>query len=300
MRALAFPSSLGVPARREFVGGVAFATVFALLFWPTFRWMAERFDAHDSFYSHGWLVPLASAWLIWHRRATLTHLPRSSSYAGLWLLVPSVLAHLFTTWWHIGFLSGFAMLGTIWGLVWTVWGWPVLWSLRVPMLFLLFMVPLPGVLLISTSFRMKLVAASLATHVLTLTGIPAEQAGSTIHVPGMSVIVDDTCSGLRSLISLIALAALWTALMPSGTKRWQKLTVIAASVPIALVANMVRILVLVLLSAIYGPGIAEGFIHYGSGVVVFGIALLALSSFSRVVLRCSPPSLVHPRLPSAC
>ena len=106
-----------------------------------------------------------------------------------------------------------------------------------------------------------------------------------IRVPGVSVVVDDTCSGLRSLISLIALSTLWTSLMPAGSKRWQKLTIVAASIPIALISNMVRILVLVLLSAIYGPQIAEGFIHYGSGFVVFGIALAALAWLSQRLSR---------------
>ena len=69
--------------------------------------------------------------------------------------------------------------------------------------------------------------------------------------------------------------------MPVSAKRWHKLTVVAASIPIALLANMVRIIVLVLLSAIYGPRIADSFIHYGLGIVVFGIALATLSWLSR-------------------
>ena len=270
--------------RQCLVGG-AFLAVFVGLFWPTFLWMAERFEAHDSFYSHGWLIPFASAWLIWQRRALVRQMPHHASYWGLALLIPSVAVHVLASWWDLGFVSGFAMLGTVWGLVWTAWGWLMLWTLRFPLLFLLFMVPLPGVLLIAVSFKMKLLAASIASHLLPVIGIPAQQAGSTIHVPGVSVIVDDTCSGLRSLISLIALATLWTALLPRTSKRWQKLAMVAASIPIALVANMSRILVLVLLSAIYGPKIADSFIHYGSGLVVFGIAIASLAWLSQALVK---------------
>jgi exosortase len=151
------------------------------------------------------------------------------------------------------------------------------------MVLLLFMVPLAGHLLIAASFSMKLLAASLATSLLNLMSLPAVREGSTIHVTGLSVVVDDTCSGLRSLISLIALAVFWTALMPPSSTRWQKLAVVGSSIPIALVSNMVRILLLVLLGAIYGPRVADGFIHYGSGIVVFGIALMALAWVSRTV-----------------
>lgn len=266
---------------------LAFIALFVLLFWPTFVWMAERFSTPDSFYSHGWLVPLASGWLIWQRREPLKRLPRRASFWGLALLVPSVLIHLLATWWKIHFVSGFAMVGALWGLIWTCWGWQALWTLRFPLLFLLFMVPLPSILLIALSFKMKLIAAALATSFLKALGIQALQAGSTIHVPGASVVVDDTCSGLRSLISLLALATVWTQLLPTTSARWQKLAIVAASVPIALVANWIRIVVLVLVSAIYGPALAEGFMHYGSGIVVFGVALLALAWLSRHLMRLS-------------
>ena len=270
---------------RRLTTWLLFAGVFALLFWPTFVWMAQRFDAADSFYSHGWLVPFASGWLIWQRRDRLSRCDIRSSFAGFWILIPSLVLHLGATWWHIGFASGLAMIGAVYGLVWTVWGWPVVWALRFPLLFLLFMVPMPGILLLAISFKMKLLAAAWATQALRLMGLSAVQAGSTIHVPGLSVMVDDTCSGLRSLISLIALSTLWTSLMPPQAGRWHKLAMVAASIPIALAANMVRIVTLVLLSAVYGPAVAESFIHYGSGLVVFGVAVAALAWLSRRLVR---------------
>ncbi len=287
------------PTVRQLLVGGLVAAVWVALFWPTFRWLAERFDAHDSFYSHGWLVPFASGWLIWQCRAVWSSVPRRASFAGLALLLPSLLVHVVATRWHLGFVSGFAMLGVIWGLVWVWWGGALLWALRFPMLFLLFMVPLPGVLLIAVSFQMKLMAASLATAMLKLGGLPAIQAGSMIQVPGVSVVVDDTCSGLRSLISLITLSTLWIALMPRTARLWQRLTVVASSIPIALVANMVRIIVLVLLAAVYGTEAAEGFLHYGSGIVVFGVALVILAWLSRAVQRWQLPSFGLNRLHSA-
>ncbi|MBI2093509.1 MAG: exosortase/archaeosortase family protein [Candidatus Omnitrophica bacterium] len=275
-------SGLGI---RPLAWTAAFLGILAVLFWPTFTWMAERFEAHDSFYSHGWLIPFASGWLIWQRRKQLAAIPKQPTFSGLLLLVPSLTVYLVTSWIQVHFMAAFALLGVLWGLVWVLWGWPVFRALRFPLLFLLFMVPLPGILLIAISFKMKMAAASLATHILPWLGIPALQAGSTIHVPGISVVVDDTCSGLRSLISLIALAVLWTTMLPSHAKSWQRICLVVSSIPIALATNMVRILVLVLLSAIYGPKIAEGFIHYGSGIVVFGLALLLLAGLSRQLVK---------------
>ncbi len=273
------------PSARQLLVTVPFVVSFIVLFWPTFVWMAGRFDSVNSFYSHGWLIPFAAGWLIWQRREQLKTCERQASFWGLTLLVPALLIHAMATWLQVGFVSGFAMVGAIWGLVWTFWGWQTLQVLRFPMFFLLFMVPLPSILLIATSFKMKLMAAGLATNLLSAMGMAVTQAGSTIYTPTISVVVDDTCSGLRSLISLIALATLWTSLMPPSSKRWHRLTIVAAAIPIALAANMVRILTLILLSAIYGPSVAQGFVHYGSGIVVFGVALLALAWLSNILVR---------------
>jgi len=279
---------------RDVLVGMVFLGIFLVLFWPALAWMAERFDAPDSFYSHGWLVPLASAWLIWQRRDALKRLTPCPSYAGLGLLIASVTVHVLATWWRVHWLSGLAMLGSVWGLVWTLWGRAVLQALRAPLFFLLFMVPLPSILLIATSFRLKLIAASLATHLLPFLGIAAHQAGSMIQVPGVSIVIDDACSGLRSLITLIALSTLWTTFLPPSVKRWQRWTIIASSIPIALAANMVRILLLVLLAAIYGPQVASGFIHFGSGVVVFGVALASLAWLSQWLLQLTAPEAATP------
>ena len=280
------PSILS-PRRLLVVAG--FTLAFALVFWPVFMWMAERFNTHDSFYSHGWLVPVASAWLIWQRRERLRTTARHPSGWGLALLIPSLLVHGLANWLDLHVLSGLAMLGALWGLVWTCGGWRTLWNLRAPMLFLLFMVPLPSILLLAISFKMKLMAAWLAAKLVSFVGIPVTQAGSTLHLSGgLSVVVDDTCSGLRSLISLIALATLWSSLMPPAAKRWHRLTIVIMSMPIALAANMVRIIVLIMLSAIYGPQIAAGFIHYGSGIVVFGVALAILAWLSNRLVGTRP------------
>ena len=264
---------------------VSFAVLLVVFFWPTFLWMAERFDASDSFYSHGWLVPAASGWLIWQRRKPLAQIPWAPTFQGLWLFVPSLLMAGVSTWLQIGFVSGFAMLGTIAGLIWTSGGAALLKALRFPLFFLVFMVPLPGIFLIHVSFQMKLMAAQMATLLVNGIGIPATQAGSSISIQGTQIMVDDTCSGLRSLISLLALATFWTALMPATARAVQRAVIVAASVPIALLGNMARIFFLILLSTIYGHKAAEGFLHYGSGFVVFGVAVLALTAITRVVQR---------------
>lgn len=263
----------------------AWVVVFSLAFWPTFVWMAERFDAQDSFYSHGWLIPLASAWLIWRERSRLNRPAWQGSYHGLFVLLPALLLHGVATGLHLGVVSGFALLAALVGLVWMVWGMKAVRQLRFPLAFLIFMIPLPGVLLIAASFNMKLLAANLATQLMQLIGIQAVQAGSTIQLPGVSVVVDDTCSGLRSLISLLALAVFWTRLLPPSSAGWKKGMLVAAAVPVALIANIIRIVLLSLIALIYGTAAAESFLHYGSGIVLFMAAAAVLAWLSRCLTR---------------
>ena len=270
-------------ASRQRLAILAAFAAFLALFWPTFGWMAERFNAPDSFYSHGWLVPLAGAWLVWQRRPTFSRLTLRPAYGGLLLLVPAVLLHLLAVWSRLHAVSGLMAVAAVAGLVWTCWGREALTALRFPIAFLLFMVPLPGILLIGVSFHLKLAAASLATGALRLVGIHAAQEGSIIRLSQLTMLVDDTCSGLRSLLSLVALTTLWTSWLPAQTERWRKLAVVAAAIPISLAANMVRIMILTVIALVWGRAAAEGFLHYGSGIVVFGIALAALAWLGRLL-----------------
>jgi exosortase len=256
---------------------------FLALFWPTFGWMADRFSAPDSFYSHGWLVPVASGWLAWQRREQLAAISSAPSSAGLLLLVPAVMLHLAGVWSRMHVLSGFMFVVSAWAMVWMLWGAEAVRALRVPLAFLLFMVPLPGVLVIGASFTLKLAAASLAASALQLAGIPATQEGSLIRLPQFTMLVDDTCSGLRSLLSLVALSTLWAAMLPERTPLWKRAILTLASVPISLAANMARILLLTMLALVWGRAAAEGFLHGGSGIVVFGVAVAALGAISWVL-----------------
>jgi exosortase len=236
-------------------------------------------------------VPFACGWLAWERRDALRRCPRMPTLTGLGLLIAAVAMHLIAWRLRLGFVSGFAMVAVVVALVRINLGSEALRVLRVPLAFLVFMVPVPGILLIGASFKMKLWAATLATRIISWIGISAVQEGSTIRVPGVNVIVDDTCSGLRSLITLLAISALWAVSLPKSARIWQRLVLVAASMPIALLTNMARVLILLLLAAVYGAKSAEGFIHFGSGIVVFGLALLLLAALSRLII---PPSQARP------
>lgn len=258
----------------------AAAAVLGGLFWPTFTWMAERFTVTNSDYSHGVLIPFVSAVLVWRKRQQLWALPRVPAWYGLPLFVAGVVVHLAALHWKVHFVTGFALLLVLTGAVAHVWGRTVLQACWFPLAFLVFMVPLPSVWLISLSFYLKLIAASVATAVVQWLGVPATHAGSIIQLPASTVVVDDTCSGIRSLISLLAVGALG-AHVAVVRRGWAKPLFVLAAIPVAWFANLVRIVGTVLGTFVYGPWFAEGWFHTASGMVVFGIGVGSLWALGR-------------------
>jgi exosortase len=140
--------------------------------------------------------------------------------------------------------------------------------------FLVFMMPLPLVAVVGITFKMKLFAAFWANKLVNAMGIPAILDGSVIKMRHTHVIVEDVCSGLRSLISLMALGAVIAYL--SKLVRWKKVIVFISAGVMALIANIVRIVFMAVTSEVYGAKFTEGPLHTISGLIVFVVALAGL------------------------
>ncbi len=253
--------------------------VFA--YFPTILWMVDRWTALDSYYGHGFLIPLISLALIWRKRKALALIQSSPSRLGLPLLIAGLLIHLVSAMIKVYFTSAFSIVLTVSGLVLYLWGRKMLRAVAFPVFFLLFMVPFPLVVIGTMTVRLKLFAALCATHILRTIGLPALQQGSTIYMAHATVMVDDPCSGLRSLLSLLTLGVLFAYLKQASFPK--RVVFFLSSIPIAMIANIIRIVLLAGIADIYGTEIALRFFHDFSGFVVFGLALAGLSAVGRIL-----------------
>ena len=261
---------------------LALALVVISYLW-TFRWMLARWDQPNSYYSHGWLIPPISAVLLFLRRKQLASCPIRPCRWGMAVVLPCLVVHLLGTAWRVGFISGFALLGLLVGLVITVYGWPMMRLTLFPIAFLAFMVPLPEVLIEKVSFRLKLMAASAATGVLDTIGLAAVREGSYIHTPEGPVVVDDVCSGLKYLISLTAFGALYAYL--SALRGWLKPFLFFLAIPISFVANVLRVTLLVLIGYAWGVAATQKwYSHDVLGFVLFAAAFTMLFMTESVLL----------------
>ena len=228
----------------------------------------------DPNYSHGFLVPLFSGLLVWQHRGVLGKLVPQGSWLGLAVLLGGLSELVVGDLGAELFLTRSSLLIIIVGLILLHLGIEVLRVLAFPLVFLFFMVPLPTILFNAVAFPLQGLAAQNATWMLDLLGVPVLRDGNVIHLSHISLGVAEACSGIRSLISLLALAVAWAYLTLPGP--WSMLVLVTSTVPITIVANAGRIVLTGLIGQWLGLEYAQGFFHTFSGWVIFLVAFLCL------------------------
>lgn len=237
-------------------------------------------------YSHGFLVPLFAAFLVWDKRKVLSDTPVKQTWSGLVLVVFSIAllilgvygVELFTT------RMSFVLLLT--GLIWTLFGTAILRVLRFPLLVLVLAIPFPAILFNQITFPLQLLASRIASDILPFLGVPTLHEGNVIELPIMKLEVAEACSGIRSLMSLFTLAVFYGYFLERTTSR--RVILALASIPIAVTANVARIVGTGLCVQYWDPEKALGFFHEFSGWVMFIVSLVCLYLVHRVMRLISP------------
>lgn len=267
-----------------FLGLVAFG-LFIYAYHETFLWLVERYDNPDSHYSHGYLIPFICGYLAWLKRKELAELPQSSSRAGLALIIGALLVHVGSVWTHTFFTSGFSMMALAIGLCLYLYGPAITKELAFPLGFLAFMFPLPMGVISAVSFPLKMMVANMGTAIMEMSGMPIVREGSVIHLTNATLSVGDPCSGIRSLIALMAMGALFAYLLRAGIGK--KLLLFFISIPVAIATNVLRVCLLILVADKLGGQWAspEHWFHTTSGLAVFFISMVVMFGLMRVLER---------------
>ncbi len=248
----------------------AFALILAALYSPTVRALvAQWWD--DANYTHGFLVPLFSAFLVWRQRARLRMLAPRGSMVGLPMLLGGIGLLVLGDLGSENFLLRSSLIVILAGLVLFHLGAGVFRILLFPLSFLFFMVPLPGVVFYAVTFPLQRLAAEQAAWVLDLLGVPVLLDGNVIHLSQISLGVTEACSGIRSLISLLAAAVAGSYLLLPA--RWAMAVMVASALPITILANVGRVVTTGLIGQWVGVEYAVGFFHEFAGLVVYLFAV---------------------------
>lgn len=272
---IAAPSAHGPSA------AVLFALVAGVLY--TYWNLAGALVAHwaaDQNYSHGFLILPLAAFFAWKRRGALAALSPKPTWWGLVLVAGSLglcaagvaAAELF--------VARASFVGVVAGSLLFLYGRAHLRVLAFPVGLLLMTIPPPEILFNHVALPLQLFASRVGELVLRTSGVPVLRDGNVLELVGMRLEVAEACSGIRSIVALLAFALVIGELGGSMRQRW---TLAASTLPIAIVANAGRVAFAGLAAHQWGPATAEGLLHATSGLVVFGLAVAALMLVERAM-----------------
>lgn len=256
---------------------IVFVVLIGIFYYNTIGWMIESW-MYNEYYSHGFLVPIISGYIIWNMRHELLSIERKPSQFGLLLFIGGIILQFTSGVWTMRFLSGISLFLTLAGVIIYVFGWDIMKKIEFPFLFLLLMIPFP--LVDTVASPAQAFSAHAATNLANFIGIPAQLDGLVISIPEGSFEVGITCSGINSLISLFTIGAIFAFIL-EGSK-FMKITILISAIPLAMAGNVLRITSVLAVASIYGQAAAMDYFHDFSSLLLFLVTLIGLF----IVGRC--------------
>ena len=233
-------------------------------------------------FSHGFLVPAFAAYLLWEKREALRATRLAPDWRGIAVIIAGLLTLLLGVYGAELFLSRISFVILLSGLVLCFGGPELLRETRFALLVLLLAIPIPAIVFNRLTFPLQILASKLASTLLPVFGVPVLRQGNIIQLPAMKLEVAEACSGIRSLMSLFTLTIFYGYFLEKSV--WRRTVLVAASIPIAIAANALRIVGTGLGVQYWDPAVALGFFHEFSGWVIFLVSL-ACTFLAHRVLR---------------
>ena len=261
---------------RRLVGPTVVGATIIALYFPVFVWLI-RVWLNSPYYTHGFVILPIFAFIAWTKRRELVR--TKPSWIGITVFIAGLIIYatsfLFVMYW----LSAFSFLITASGITIYFYGIKGARSLKFRICFLIFMVPLP--FLDSLGLFLQSISASSSASIVAAVGIPITRTGAEIRLADSAFVIGMPCSGMNTLIALLALAAIFVFILKGSY--YKRGTLFALAFPIAILANIMRIVLLLVIAHFWGAEAALKFFHDFSSLALFLVALLILALFSRLL-----------------
>jgi exosortase len=236
-------------------------------------------------HSHGFLVPLFSAYVLWRERRRYLTLEAAPSRLGMAVMLAATALLVVGRAGAEYFTSRLSLPVMLAGIVLFLAGWEILRAVLFPLAFLLVAIPMPVLIQNQITFPLQLLASRFASRVLELLATPVVREGNVLYLSRSALEVAEACSGIRFLTALIGLALVFGYL--AGSAMWIRAVLVMSMVPLAVVSNGLRVVVTGLMSQAYGQQWTEGARHEALGLLVFLVPLLFLAGAQSLLSRLS-------------
>jgi len=247
-----------------------------------FRWMVARWGDKQSFgadYSHGYLIPFVSLFVVWYKREELMAAPKKICMLGLYVIIAALCIHWLGAKMQQTRLSLMSLIMLIWGIPFYFYGWSVARILIFPCSYLIFCVPLN--FLDALAGPLQMIATTISHSMLNGMDIECQRVGTQLISPHFQLNVEAPCSGLRSLLAMTALTAVYAYFTQKGfVKKW---LLFLFSIPIAVAGNIGRIISIAVVSITAGQQFGAGLHHDWSGYVLFAVAISLMVGFGKLL-----------------
>jgi exosortase B len=276
-----------LPAALDRVAALVLLLGFAALYLPTYADLAKRVWPSDE-QGHGPIILALTLWLLYCQRHAVAALPvQPDKPLGLGLMVFGVLMHIVGRTQGILVFEVFSQHLVLIGVVLLFLGRAALRLIWFPLVFLLFVVPLPGSVVAGITAPLKAAVSAVAAGLLYHLGYPVARAGVMLSIGPYQLLVADACAGLNSMFTLEALGLLYMNLM-RYTSAVRNLALALLIIPIAFAANIVRVMILVLVTYHFGDEAGQGFVHGFAGMVLFLVGLTLILLTDKVLRMAFP------------
>jgi exosortase len=260
-----------------------FGLLTVLIYHPVMLGLFHAWQTNH-YYNHGFLIPLISCYLVYRNREKLKTISgKPSLYGIVFILLGILILFLDKYFLNVLFLSSIGMLIFIMGGILFVFGKDYLRALLFPISFLLFMIPVPDFIFDLMIGPLQLTASMIGKIILRILGVPVLRDGIYLHLVSFSVEVDKSCSSMHSLIALSALSFVIAYLMMDSMG--ERIMIVASSIPLAIIANGFRLVLIIMLALWTGEMIFKSFFHPLSGKLFFLLALFILVLEAELIKR---------------
>lgn len=262
---------------------------FAAMYLPIYWWAFNTIWQTDE-QAHGLIILIVVGWLFWQQsRAILAATPQPAPIPGCLAFAIGLLVYFVGRALNISILELGSQIPVLLGVLLILGGWPVVRVAWFPLAYIAFMIPLPGPLVDALTGPLKNWISVIAENLLYAAGYPIAREGVNLTIGQYELLVADACSGLHSMISLSALGLIFMYMRQRPSLRHNAI-MLASILPIAFTANIVRVLVLLLITYHFGDAAGQGFLHGAAGIVLLMVALAVLIVVDAVLARPIQPN----------